>query len=395
MLKVSRVLTISACAIATSLAAPAPSTAAPPSPPALVYKTTSRAPVIPPSEAGLQTIVAEPWSSIMTSMPAFGGMEENLFIEGPVFDGQGNLLFVEVQGGRIMRISPKQELKMILPKNGEGSAGLAFHKNGRIIVAAIGGIGGTQSGSIFSIRPDGSDKQIIVDPKAGHIPNDLAMDKEGGFYFTDFQGNNADRTGGVYHVAADMKTITPIMTRMSMPNGIAISPDGKTLWVGEVGTGFLHRIDLMTPTQISPVVGTTMRYHFVGATVDSLRVDADGNVYAALAGEGRVMVFNPKGVPIGQILIPDRENGEFLFTTSMAIKPGTRELYILSSNYPGRSAKIHRAGAFAPAPTARREGRRRSAGDAQPGAHQGGPLDRQPEPVYDTKPHVRLGENRL
>ena len=140
------------------------------------------------------------------------------------------------------------------------------------------------------------------------------------------------------------------MTRMSMPNGIALSPDGKTLWVGEVGTGFLHRINLATPTQISPVVGTTMRYHFTGATVDSLRTDSDGNVYAALAGEGRVMVFNPKGVPIGQILIPDRERGELLFTTSMAIKPGTRELYILSSDYPGRTAKIHRAGAFAPAP---------------------------------------------
>lgn len=336
---------ILACAMcAGGAAAQSPSKAGATSYPTLAYPTTSRAPLIPPSEAGLQTIVAQPWYSMTTSMAAFGGMDQNLFIEGPLFDAQGNLLFVEVQGGRVMRLSPKQDLTMILPKSEGHSSGLAFLKNGRILVAGGGG-------SIFSIRPDGSDKQVIIDPKAGHKPNDLAMDKEGGFYFTDFQGNNADRTGGVYHVAADMKTVTPIMTSMSMPNGIAISPDGKTLWIGEVGTGFLHRINLATPTQISPVVGTTMRYHFTGATVDSLRTDVDGNVYAALAGEGRVMVFNPKGVPIGQILIPDRDRGEFLFTTSMAIKPGTRELYILSSDYPGRTAKIHRAGAFAQGPS--------------------------------------------
>lgn len=350
MLKTAKWLTISACLIFSGhVAAQAPSGAVPPSYPTLAYRTTSRAPLIPPSEANLQTIVAEPWYSVTNTMPAFGGATENLFIEGPVFDAHGNLLFVEVQGGRVMRLSPKQDLETVLRKNDAGSAGLALQKNGRILVAGVGH--GTQPGSIFSIRQDGSDKRIIVDPKAGHVPNDLAMDKEGGFYFTDFRGNNANPVGGVYHVGADMKTITPIITHLSMPNGIALSPDGRTLWVGEVGTGFLHRIDLATPTQISPVVGTTIRYHFTGATVDSLRVDSDGNVYAALAGEGRVMAFNPKGVPIGQILIPDRERGEFLFTTSMAIKPGTRELYILSSNYPGGTARIHRAGAFAKSPS--------------------------------------------
>ncbi|MBB4640832.1 SMP-30/gluconolactonase/LRE family protein [Rhizorhapis suberifaciens] len=343
MVNAAKLLMISACAIcAGEAAAQAPSKAGPTSYPTLTYSTASRAPAIPPAEAGLQTIVAQPWFAMTTSMPAFGGMDQDLFIEGPLFDAQGNLLFVEVQGGRIMRLSPKQELTMILPKNEGHSSGLAVLKNGRILVAGGGG-------NIVSIRQDGSDRQVIVDARAGYKPNDLAMDKEGGFYFTDFKGNNTDRTGGVYHVAADMKTITPIMTRMSEPNGIAISPDGKTLWVGEVGTGILHRINLVTPTQIAPVVATTMRYHFTGATVDSLRTDSDGNVYAALAGEGRVMVFNPKGVPIGQILIPDRERGELLFTTSMAIKPGTRELYILSSDYPGRAAKIHRAGAFAKA----------------------------------------------
>lgn len=351
MLNATRLLMISACAMCAGQAvAEVPSKGPPSSYPGLVYETTSRAPTIPPNEKSLQTIVAEPWFTVTDKDPALSGMDKDLFLEGPVFDRQGNLLFTEAFGGRVMRLSPDRKLTLILPKSDAGSAGLALHKNGRILVAGVGhSEGGVAGGPVFSVRPDGSDKQVIIDPKAGYVPDDLVLDNEGGFYFTDFRGNNANPIGGVYHVAADMKTITPIMTRMSMPNGIALSSNGKTLWVSEVGTGYLHRIDLATPTQISPVVGTTIRYHFTGATVDSLRVDADGNVYAALAGEGRVMAFNPKGVPIGQILIPDRERGEFLFTTSMAIKPDTRELYILSSNYPGRTAKIYRAGAFATA----------------------------------------------
>lgn len=353
MLNVSKLSIILTCALCAGQAmAQAPSKAGPMPYPALTYSSTSRAPVIPENEKGLQTVVAEPWFTVTDKEPALKGIDRDLFLEGPVFDKQGNLLFTEAFGSRVMRLSPDKKLTLILPQSDAGSAGLALHKNGRILVAGVGhSTDGTVGGPIFSIRPDGSDKQIIIDPKAGYVPDDLVLDNQGGFYFTDFRGTNANPIGGVYHVAADGKTITPIMTRMSMPNGIALSVDGKTLWVSEVGTGYLHRIDLATPTQISPVVGTTIRYHFTGATVDSLRTDSDGNVYAALAGEGRVLAFNPKGAAIGQILIPDREQGQFLFTTSMAIKPGTRELYILSSDYPGRTAKIHRAGAFATGPS--------------------------------------------
>lgn len=77
MLNASKWLMISACAMcAGPAAAQAPSKAGTPSYPALAYPTTSRAPVIPPNETGLQTIVAEPWYSMTTDMPAFGGMEE-------------------------------------------------------------------------------------------------------------------------------------------------------------------------------------------------------------------------------------------------------------------------------------------------------------------------------
>jgi lactonase len=61
-----------------------------------------------------------------------------------------------------------------------------------------------------------------------------------------------------------------------------------------------------------------------------MRTDVDGNVYVTITQQGRVLVFNQNGVPIGQILIPGRETGNFLRVSSLAFVPGTRELRILS-----------------------------------------------------------------
>ena len=52
-----------------------------------------------------------------------------------------------------------------------------------------------------------------------------------------------------------------------------------------------------------------------------MRMDSDGNVYVAMYGQGRILVFNRNGIPIGQVLLPGRENGHKLESTSMALSP--------------------------------------------------------------------------
>ncbi len=243
-----------------------------------------------------------------------------------------------------MRVSPDRDASVVVPKNLHGSAGIGIHKDGRIFVAGVGDI--QSGGCVYAVQPDGSGEEFIVAPDKGYVPDDLVFDGEGGFYFTDYRGNSADPVGGVLYVSPDMKTITPIISNMSMPNGIALSPDGKTLWISETGRNLLHRFVLASPTAIA-VHGTRIPYHFVGANVDSMRVDVDGNVYAALFGGGRVLVFNSDGVPIGQVLVPGRDQGRHLYTTSIAIRPGTSELYIVASDVDGSNGMIFRCGAFA------------------------------------------------
>ena len=85
--------------------------------------------------------------------------------------------------------------------------GLAVHKDGRIFVAAVGDM---KAGLIGYVVPGDRQLHVVVPRSAGYVPNDLVFDARGGFYFSDFRGSATEPDGGVYYVAPDMKTITPI-----------------------------------------------------------------------------------------------------------------------------------------------------------------------------------------
>ena len=307
--------------------------------PALVYDSQTRGPVpIPSSERNLQSVVAEPWFKVS---------DKRTVLEGPAFDRDGNLLFCDVTGGRVLRLTPDKYLSVVLSEKQVSPGGIAIHKDGRIFVAALNLV--EKTGAIIAVKPDGTDRQTIVRLEAGYMPNDLVFDANGGFYFTDFRGTSTDPRGGVYYVSPDLKTITPVLPHLAMANGVALGPGGKVLWATESGRNLLHRNELLNATTIAPV-GSTIPYHFIGPLPDSMRVDSDGNVYVAIYGQGRVLAFNRNGIPIGQVLLPGRDEGHNLESTNMAIKPGTNDLYIVTTDAEGGDgATIFHAKTFAKA----------------------------------------------
>jgi lactonase len=306
---------------------------------ALVYDSQTHGPVpIPPSERDLESVVAEPWFKVS---------DQKTVLEGPAFERDGNLLFCDVSGSRVLRLSPDKHLSVVMSEKQVSPGGIAIHKNGRIFFAALNLV--QETGAIVAVKPDGEDKQTIVPPEAGYMPNDLVFDAHGGFYFTDFRGTSTDPKGGVYYVSPDLKTITPVLPHLAMANGIALSPSGKELWITEFRRNLLHRVDLADATTIAPI-GTAIPYHFTGAAPDSMRADSDGNLYVAMYGQGRVLVFNRNGIPIGQVLLPGRDEGHNLESTSMAIKPETNDLYIVTTDAEGgQGATIFHAKTFAKA----------------------------------------------
>lgn len=308
--------------------------------PGLRHDANTRSAVpIPPSERDLQTVVAEPYFKVS---------DQSVVLEGAVFDRSGNLLFVDAGTGRVFRLTPDRQISVVVPENRLGAAGLAVHKDGRIFIASVGDM---QFGSIRAVDPDGSNAQTIIALDAGYLANDLIFDDRGGFYFTDSRGSSAAPTGGVFYVAPNFKSVVPVLAGLAVGNGIALSPDGMQIWITEHGKNVLHRVRLSNSTTITPF-GSVVAYQFTGPAPDGARVDSEGNVYVAISGQGRVIVFNRNGLPIGQILLPDRDNGRNLKSTSLAIRPGSRELLIVanSGTEPG-GAMIFRSSGFAKGPS--------------------------------------------
>lgn len=296
---------------------------------------------VPMSEHLLPSAVAEPYFKVS---------DEQAGLEGPAFDRQGHLLFVDVYGGRILRLSPERRLTTVYQELDLRPAGIAIHKDGRIFAACLGATDPDDQfrrGSIIAIDPDGTNRQTIVSPDLGVVPDDLVFDDQGGLYFTDFRGSPTDPAGGVYYVTPDFRAVRPLLPRMCGANGIALSPDGRVLWATEFCLNRLHRIDLSAPGVIQRF-GATVPYHFVGRAPDSMRTDSEGNVYVALYQQGRFLVFSPFGIPIGQILLPGRESDAYLKCTSLALRPGSREILLVARDeLGGDGAMIFAARGFA------------------------------------------------
>lgn len=292
---------------------------------------------VPACERELPTAVAEPWFKVSDGLVP---------LEGPCFDRQGNLYFVDVYAGRIHRLTRAHVMSTIYEEPGLWPAGIAIHKDGRLFIAALGAPnrdGKFDAGTVIAIDADGKNRQTIVPPSAGYVLDDMVFDNEGGFYMTDFRGSPTDAAGGVFYVTPDFKTIAPVLPNMCGANGVALSPDGKVLWATEFCNNRLHRVDLAGPGKAARH-GAMVPYHFVGRAPDSMRCDSAGNVYVAMFHQARYLVFSPYGIPIGQILLPGREHGCFLKSTSLALRPGSRELLMVARDeIGGRGSMIFSA----------------------------------------------------
>ncbi|MCL6442286.1 MAG: SMP-30/gluconolactonase/LRE family protein [Alicyclobacillus sp.] len=291
------------------------------------------------SESGLQTVIAEPWLKVS---------DEALQLEGLCFDREGNLYFVDVFGGGVYRVTfPERDIELIYSSDALKPASVKIHKDGRLFVCSLGDFEST--GCIVAMRPDGTEIETIIPPSAGYCVDDMVFDRNGGFYFTDFKGYSTNPLGGVYYVSSDFSAVHPVLPNLSIANGVALSTSERILWVTETNANRLHRVELLEDgIHIAPF-GASIPYYFTGYLgPDSCCIDSDDNLYVAMYGQGRVLVFNHSGYPIGQILLPDRDKGRMLRSTHPAFIPGTDLLLICSNDgTKGGGAWIYIARGFA------------------------------------------------
>ena len=166
-------------------------------------------------------------------------VETTPFTEGPAYY-KGQIYFTDVSNSRILRMdltssAAKSKVGLQVHREASGRAnGLAFDGQGRLLACEGSGIGGTRR--VTRTEKDGT-ITVMADRYQGkrfNSPNDLTVDKQGRIYFTD--PRYGDRTGveldkeAVYRIDAPGKVVR-IIADVERPNGIAVSPEGHTLYV--------------------------------------------------------------------------------------------------------------------------------------------------------------------
>lgn len=280
--------------------------------------------------------------------------------EGPVVLPDGSLLVVEVLGGRLTRIAP-DGTKSTVADLGGGPNGAAIGPDGRCYICNNGGFrhmvlpgGGLVPLEAPLDTPPGSIQ--VVDLATGAFetlyehteatpfwgPNDIVFDETGGFWFTDFgrdQGR-ARMRGALYYAKADGSNIREVVAPLDSPNGVGLSPDGKTLYVALTFEGHLIGFRLSEPGVIDLSASHMPNGSFIVGRagpdmyLDSLAVDSAGRICCASPGTGAVLIFPPEGGAPEVVIIPD-----FLTTNVAFGGPGRRTAYVTMGSS-GRVATI-------------------------------------------------------
>ncbi len=291
--------------------------------------------------------------------PAVRAAATVAFTEGPTVYRDGSVFFSEMTGQRILRLSPDGKLS-VWRENSNGTNGLLFDAEWRLVAC--------ESSDLTLNRPrvtrtnlDTGEIEVLAEFYRGkrlNAPNDVTMDSQGRLYFTDFDRAGPERWGtpGVYRIDPG-GSLTRLLTspEVQRPNGIAISPDDRTLYLVEAnpregGARLIRAYDL-TP---AGTLANMRVFHdfYPGRSADGLCIDSHGNLYAAAGLHRRrgssetldtrpgVHVFSPAGKLLRYIHIwedtvtncafggPDLRTlyvtaGKTLFETRVDV-PGTR-----------------------------------------------------------------------
>lgn len=313
----------------------------------LTYRPNDQMYPIPPAEKDLPTITAEKFVDVNQSLED----PPSNVLEGLDFDQNDQLYFVAPARGDVFRVDMKNQTvkKFVHLPDHMFPGSLKVHADGRLFVPCVGSDNGSL---VAALDPESGEVMKTTATGTKHKFDDMCFDKQGGFYLSDLIGDSANPNAGIFYVEPDEKTMRPFMgTGLIGTNGIDLDPQENCLWVTEYGRNRLLHYSVVDtvagiPPYNAPYKFTGLGWQSLGGP-DSISIDHDGNVYVAMFGQGRYLIFNKNGFPIGQILLPGREQGDMLASSHLAIRPGTKEAYMCGANLKTGKAAIFKAEVYA------------------------------------------------
>ncbi|SKB25861.1 SMP-30/gluconolactonase/LRE family protein [Sphingopyxis flava] len=250
------------------------------------------------------------------------------FPEGPVPMADGSVLLVEIARGTLTRVAPDGSLTVVAELGG-GPNGVALGPDGAAYVCNNGGFQWVEAGALLFPGHAANDAACgsiqRVDLVTGAVttlydefegealkgPNDIVFDGEGGFWFTDHgqvRARGRDH-GAIYYARADGSYISRQRAEVMGPNGIGLSPDGRTLYMSETMTARVWAMDVVAPGELAPP-GAWSPGRYVGTPpafrlLDSLAVEESGRVCVGTMVEGGITIFDPEGGACDFLPLPD------------------------------------------------------------------------------------------
>lgn len=212
--------------------------------------------------------------------------------DGAAWDGQRTLMVPDVKGGVLWSIPTEQDIQKARKRlDGDWAISGTCYQNGKLYFVDGG------KGKLFQLPESGEPKELVAFAE-GQRPNDLVVDLRGDVYIT-FTGE-----GVVRRVSADGE-VSIVISDLSQPNGISLSPDFKTLYVSSINTGQLvaAKID-QSKDQFETSRFAQLPKSEIGFRGDGMTVDRAGNVYCT--GGRSVCVFDPSGNMIDEIVTKAR-----------------------------------------------------------------------------------------
>ncbi|WP_171012544.1 MULTISPECIES: SMP-30/gluconolactonase/LRE family protein [unclassified Sphingomonas] len=234
---------------------------------------------------------------VVTSAPASVWSLAAPLLEGPVWVARDAALwFVDIKGHRVHRYDPATGGKRSWPAPGQ----LGF-----VLPAASGGfVAGLQTGLARFDPADGSFTHL-VDPepeKPGNRLNDATVDPAGRLWFGTMDDAEADDSGAIYRLAADGRCIAA-SPFVSITNGPAVSPDGRTLYHVDTLGGVIHACDLAADGSLANRRELARIPNEQGYP-DGPTVDAEGCLWVGLYKGSAVRRYAPDGQLIETVPFP-------------------------------------------------------------------------------------------
>lgn len=219
-----------------------------------------------------------------------GGRLADSFLEGPVFDTQGDLYVTDIPFGRVFRITPQGEWDLVAQWDGEPN-GMKFLNAGQLLVTDY------RNGLVVLDIQSGQVRPFLERRNSERFKgvNDLVFDSKGNLYFTD-QGQTGlhDPTGRVYRLAPEGR-LDMLLSNVPSPNGIVLSNDERFLFVAATRGNCVWRMPLLADGSVSKAGQFFTSYGPSGP--DGLAMDESGRLLIANPGLAYVWVLGPRAEP--------------------------------------------------------------------------------------------------